>query len=72
MENLESQLFLICLVLALTAVIIFVYKVMLSALGGPDKREKKKRAKKKEEKQEPVPTRGVIRREEAPEEVNGK
>lgn len=70
MENLESQLFVICLILSLAAVIIFVYKVMLSSLGGPDRKEKSTRRKKKAEKNdtEVRPVRTVVRRNDFPEE----
>ena len=43
MQTLESQLFVVTFVLALLIVIIFLYKVMLRSLGGPDKKEKKPR-----------------------------
>lgn len=63
MQTLEAQLFVITFVLALLIIIIFLYKVMLRSLGGPDKKEKKPRRTAK-----PAPARRpVVRREENPE-----
>lgn len=69
MQTLEAQLFVITFVLALLIIIIFLYKVMLRSLGGPDKKEKKPRRTAK-----PAPAecaaparRPVVRREENPE-----
>lgn len=70
MQTLESQLFVITFVLALLIIIVFLYKVMIRSLGGPDKKEKKRR----EKKTAPAPQteaapihRPVVRREETPE-----
>ena len=68
MQTLESQLFVITFTVALLTVIVFLYKVMLRSLGGPDPKEKKPR---KAGKAGPVPAepaaparRPVVRREE--------
>lgn len=68
MQTLESQLFVITFTLALLIIMIFLYKVTLRALGGPDPKEKKQR---KPKKAAPAPTeeaapprRPVVRREE--------
>jgi len=68
MQTLESQLFVITFTLALLIIMIFLYKVTLHALGGPDPKEKKQR---KPKKAAPAPTeeaaparRPVVRREE--------
>ena len=45
MQTLEAQLFVITFTLALLTIIIFLYKVMIRALGGPDKKEKQPRKK---------------------------
>lgn len=68
MQTLEAQLFVITFVLALLIIIIFLYKVMLRSLGGPDKKEKKpRRAKKPVPAESAVPARRpVVRREENP------
>ena len=41
MQTLEAQLFVITFTLALLTIIIFLYKVMIRSLGGPDKKEKR-------------------------------
>ena len=67
MQTLESQLFVITFVLALLIIIIFLYKVMINALGGPDKKEKRKCKKNApaETGSEALPARRpVVRREE--------
>ena len=67
MQTLESQLFVITFVLALLIVIIFLYKVMLRSLGGPDRREKKPGKRHIEEQsvsQAASVRRPVVRREE--------
>ena len=70
MQTLESQLFVITFTLALLTVIIFIYKVMLRSLGGPDPKEKKPRKAKKTAQaparaEEAAPARRpVVRREE--------
>ena len=69
MQTLESQLFVITFTLALLSIIIFIYKVMLRSLGGPDPKEKKPRAAKKAVSvpaEEAAPARRpVVRREES-------
>ena len=47
MQTLTSQLFVITFTLALLSIIIFIYKMMLRSLGGPDPKEKKTRPAKK-------------------------
>lgn len=66
MQTLESQLFVITFVLALLTVIVFLYKVMLRSLGGPDKKEKKPRGRGTSAGSAPqMPARRpVVRREE--------
>ena len=71
MQTLESQLFVITFALALLIIIVFLYKVMLRSLGGPDKKVKKQRREKRPEgpAQESAPARRpVVRREESVEE----
>ena len=71
MQTLEAQLFVVTLVLSLLIIIIFLYKVMLKALGGPDKKEKRPKGK-----LQIAPAQGgsdvsqrrpVVRRDETPE-----
>lgn len=68
MQTLEAQLFVITLVLSLLIIIVFLYKVMLKALGGPDKKEKMPKGKLKIAPAQggdgPSPRRPVIRRDE--------
>ena len=72
MQTLEAQLFVVTFVLALLIIIIFLYKVMLKALGGPDKKDKKPKEKMKIAPAQggavAKPRRPVIRRDESPEE----
>ena len=70
MQTLEAQLFVITFTLALLTIIIFLYKVMIRSLGGPDKKEKKPRKKSGEPvpSAEEAPRRPVVRRQENPEE----
>ena len=74
MQTLTSQLFVITFTLALLSIIIFIYKITLRSLGGPDPKEKKARKVKKaasvpaaeaDAAQEAAPARRpVVRREE--------
>ena len=71
MQTLESQLFVITFVVALLIIIIFLYKVMLRSLGGPDPKEKKPRCPRVSPPpaEETAPARRpVVRRDEHPEE----